>query len=349
MQHGGEWVKTTIGAFAEGGASCPWGNLILDQNENLYGASILGGTNDLGTVFKLTRQGSTWSFALLYSFQGGSTDGQSPRGGVVFDKAGNLYGTTVYGGNSSCQDGCGTVFQLTPSQGGNWTETVIHFFGQGHDGASPTAGLILDDKGNLFGTTAAGGTAGEGAVFKLDVPATQGGAWTEHMLYNFKGMPDGEGADSTLIFDPKGNLDGTTVDGGSANSGSVFQLVRGPGGDWTENVLYSFCSASKCADGASPVAGVILANEGKLYGTTYYGGSVGFGTVFQLAPPEAQGDPWTESVLWSFVNGKDGWGPRAGLTLGKFGVLYGTTFYGGNEGRTCTFNLGCGTVFKVRP
>ena len=355
-QQGGKWIKTSIDAFSEGSSRCPEENLTFDQAGNLYGATVSGGTNDLGTVFRLTPQGNTWTFSLIYSFQGGAADGEYPEGGLVFDKTGNLFGATIRGGNSSCQDGCGTVFQLTPSQGGNWTETVIHFFGHGNDGATPFASPIVDDKGNLFGTTHAGGTAGDGTVFKLDAPATQGGAWTEHVLHNFQGAPDGDGPNA-LIFDPKGNLDGTTTLGGTAN-GTIFQLTRGKDGAWTESVLYSFCSQSNCpgGDGTGPSGGLAFDRTGKLYGTTESGGSGGFcqgeyncGTVFELAPPTTQGGAWTETVLYNFTNGKDGWGPEAGLILGKFGVLYGTTTKGGNEGKNCTFNVGCGTVFKVKP
>jgi uncharacterized repeat protein (TIGR03803 family) len=348
-QQGGEWTKTSIEAFSGGAGHCPEGNLIFDQAGNLYGVTADGGLGcgdiGCGTAYELTRQGSTWTYTLIYAFQGGTTDGQTPAGGLVFDKAGNLYGTSVWGGDPTCQDGCGTGFQLTPSQGGNWTETVIHFFGRGHDGAKPDASLIVDDKGNLFGTTQLGGTTGNGTVFKLDAPATQGGVWTEHVLYNLKGMPDGSAPHGALIFDQAGNLDGATISGGSFYGGTVFQLTRGQDGGWTENVLHSFCSQSKCADGADPVGGLKFDKAGDLYGTT----SAGFGTVFELAPPTTQGGAWTETVLYDFTSGKDGWGPLAGLTRGKFGVLYGTTANGGNEGKNCTFNVGCGTVFKIKP
>jgi uncharacterized repeat protein (TIGR03803 family) len=354
-QRDGPWTKTVLYSFTGGsdGAS-PQGNLIFDQAGNLYGTTAFGGSSSCadgcGAVFRLAPAQGGWTMTAIYKFQGGTTDGQIPVGGLVFDKAGNLYGTTFYGGKPSCRDGCGTAFQLTPLQGGNWTESVIHFFGSEHDGAAnPAAGLIIDGKGDLFGTTQYGGSAGHGTVFKLDSPTTQGGAWIEHVLHNFQETPDGSEPSAALIFDQKGNLDGTTTGGGASGYGAVFQLIRGQDGGWTENVLYSFCSESNCVDGGLPLASLVFGDSDKLYSTTSSGGSTGWGTVFQLTPPATQGGIWTETVLWSFAKGKDGSQPFAGLTLGKFSVLYGTTFYGGKEGGNCTLNFGCGTVFRVKP
>src|SRR5579863_3570054 len=263
------WSKTVLYSFGQGGYAPyqPVGNLILDKAGNLYGATEYGGDQTWGSVFELSpAQDGTWTFNVIYSL-GGSVGG-SPMAGLVFDKAGNLYGTTSTGGE---YDG-GTVFQLTLSQGGGWTANVIHSFGRAADGSAPYASLIVDDKGNLYGTTSAGGTANAGTVFKLDAPATPGGAWTEHVLYSFKGEPDGFEPLDALIFDHHGNLDGTTVNGGVTGGGTVFQLTKGKDG-WTESVLYSFCTDSYCTDGANPSGSLIDDAKGDLYGTTQSGGN----------------------------------------------------------------------------
>jgi uncharacterized repeat protein (TIGR03803 family) len=342
------WSKTVLYSFGQGGYAPyqPVGNLILDKAGNLYGATEYGGDQTWGSVFELSpAQDGTWTFNVIYSV-GGSVGGR-PMAGLVFDKAGNLYGTTSTEGE---YDG-GTVFQLTPSQGGGWTANVIHSFGRAADGSAPYASLIVGDKGNLYGTTTAGGTTNNGTVFRLDPPATQGGTWAEHVLYSFKGTPDGSLPRASLIFDQKGNLDGTTVNDGAFGGGTVFQLTRGQDGGWTESVIYSFGTTTEY-DGDQPWGGLVFDGEGNLYGTTWYGGTCQggvCGVVFKLAPPTAQGGTWTETVLYNFVNGKNGYQPMAGLAWGKFGVLYGTTRYGGDEGRVCGFNIGCGTVFKIKP
>jgi uncharacterized repeat protein (TIGR03803 family) len=155
---------------------------------------------------------------VIYNFKGGS-DGAAPFSGLIADSAGNLYGTTADGGGTYCNgQGCGTVFELTPpaTQGGAWTETVLYSFQGGNAAAGPEASLIFDAAGNLYGTTYGGGASSDGTVFQLTPPATQGGSWTETVLYSFKGGSDGEYPVASLIFDPAGNLYGTTVFGGPA-------------------------------------------------------------------------------------------------------------------------------------
>jgi len=156
---------------------------------------------------------------VLYSFRGGS-DGSSPQGALVADKAGNLYGTTAEGGSSNCVSGCGIVFQLSPpaTSGGSWTETVLYRFLGGTDGAAPGSDLIFDAAGNLYGTTMGGGDASsDGTVFQLTPPA-QGGPWTETVLYRFAGGADGKAPLSGLVFDKVGNLYGTTLFGGTTSA-----------------------------------------------------------------------------------------------------------------------------------
>jgi uncharacterized repeat protein (TIGR03803 family) len=215
----------------------------------------------------LMLSGSAWSqttFKTLHNFSGGKgNDGISPLAGVVFDAAGNLYGTTDAAGGL----GGGTVFKLTPNGDGTWTESKLYSFcSQPNcaDGKAPYGDLILDHSGNLYGTTYKGGAYGEGAVFEL-TPGSSG--WTETVLYSFTRGADGRLPLAGLIFDGNGNLYGTTIGGGSADAGVVFELTPGSSG-WTETALYSFCSLQYCDDGDSPYAGLVFDGNGNLYGTT---------------------------------------------------------------------------------
>jgi len=255
-------------------------------------------------------------YSVLYSFcaEANCADGADPHAGLIEDAEGNLYGTTFGGGNSNhiCFNGstCGTVFRLEPpaQQGGTWTETVLYTFcseANCADGAAPPAGLIEDAEGNLYGTTFSGGAsasstfAGGGTVFKLEPPVQTGATWTENVLYSFcseSNCTDGEFPYAGLIEDAEGNLYGTTAAGGIPllvcgfdTCGTVFKLEppAQQSGAWTETVLYNFCSNlvnGVCTDGAEPSAGLVEDAEGNLYGTTsYYGGGVNGGTVFELA------------------------------------------------------------------
>jgi len=296
----------------------------MSRNLNIFSKCILGCGLALAVLIPL---GSAHAkdFGVLYSFTG--NDGANPQAVLIADGAGNLYGTTYEGGNGNCSSyghtGCGTVFKLAP----NGTETVLYSFTGGSDGSDPTAGLIMDKKGNLYSTTYSyGGADGFGVVFKL---APNG---TETVLYSFTGGSDGSGPYAGLIMDKKRNLYSTTVGGGSTNCtggcGTVFKLA--PNG--TETVLYSFTGGS---DGANPQAVLIADGAGNLYSTTYAGGADGAGVVFKLAPNG------TETVRYSFTGGSDGSGPTAGLIMDKKGNLYGTTNGGGADG--------AGVVFKLAP
>ncbi|MGC2224724.1 MAG: choice-of-anchor tandem repeat GloVer-containing protein [Methylocella sp.] len=292
---------------------------------------------------------------VLHKFNGG-TDGANPHAGVISDSNGVLYGTTWRGGGTGCVAGlgCGTVFKLTPPAAGQtkWTKEILYRFQGGNDGEAPFAGLILDSKGALYGTTLAGGASfGLGTVFKLKPPAAGQTQWTEKVLYRFGGVGgDGVGPEAGLIFDSKGALYGTTSGGGgSSNCGTVFKLKPPVAGEtqWTEKVLYSFAGTG---DGCLPVYGrLIFDSEGALYGTTQGTtrviGAAPSGVVFKLAPP-ASGHMWTETVLYSFKGGSDGSRPLAGVIFDSKGALYGTTLEGGG-GASC--GNGCGTVFKLKP
>jgi uncharacterized repeat protein (TIGR03803 family) len=282
---------------------------------------------------------------ILYNFAGNPADGSQPTAGLISDAKGNLYGTTEYGGANSN----GAVFELSPAEGGGWTETLLFSFNQATDGSEPLGSLVLDKDGNLYGTASYGGTNGGGTVFELSPGA--GGVWTFNLLYSFgPGNGNGESGPSypkaNLILDTKGNLYGTSESGGLNNFGTVFELSPSTGGDWTLNVLHTFYTGSNATnDGQFPYGGLIFDTKGNLYGTTSGGGANGSlsGTVFELSP--AAGGTWTESVLWSFNTPSDGDAthPAAALVFDAQGNLYGTSTQGGNNGTND------GAVFELSP
>jgi uncharacterized repeat protein (TIGR03803 family) len=341
----------------------PEADLVQDAQGNLYGTTYSGGSSRGGTVFEVD---TTNQETVLYTFcsESGCTDGEWPLASLVRDAQGNLFGTTSEGGDSACTAtdfaGCGTAFELLPpaKSGGAWTETVLHTFTGPPDGAISQAGLVQDAQGNLYGTTTSGGAYSFGTVFELLPPAKSGGTWTETVLYSFcsaSGCADGATPLAGLLLDAQGNLYGTTecgANGGAYGSGTVFKLAPPAveGGSWTETVLYSFCPVSGCADGANPLAGLILDAQGNLYGTTFAGGADGGGTVFRLSPPVQPSVKWGYAALYSFCsesNCTDGVNPWTGfLVRDAAGNLYGTTS-GGGDPAACTG--GCGTVFELLP
>jgi uncharacterized repeat protein (TIGR03803 family) len=314
----------------------PYASLVFDSAGNLYGTTVIGGTYDAGAVFQLTPTSSGWLETPIYSFTNGN-DGANPWSAVVIDAAGNLYGTTYFGGSHSY----GTVFRLSPSSTG-WQLTVLHTFTGSFDGGNPHAGVILDSAGNLYGTTYFGGR-GNGVVFELSPTST---GWKETVLHLFSGQNDGGYPGASLVFDGAGNLYGTTTAGGFNHQGVVFRLSPASSGTWNEAVLHAFTGGK---DGAVPWGGLILDPAGNLYGTTLNGGNLtgcsgfGCGTAFKLSPNSTGG--WIENVLHTFIGKADGAYPYAGLTLDASGNLYGTTYYGGNL--TECAGAGCGNVFEL--
>jgi uncharacterized repeat protein (TIGR03803 family) len=400
---GTEKVLHTFNAALNGGN--PQSSLIADAQGNLYGTASTGGTYGGGIVFKLTPSANgAWKATILHSFQG-FKDGYYPQSGLVFDKAGNLYGTTASTQAISCGPYClggGTVFELSPNSDGSWTEKVIHTFPSqgGSDGSLPQGNLIFDSAGNLYGTTEYGGRVREcncGTVFELS-PTPQG-SWTQTILYSFTGMPGESGPVAGVIFDSAGNLYGTTygVGGGSCSRvcGTAFQLSPSSTGVWTETILHQFTGYG---DGGNPSGGLIFDNAGNLYGNN--SGGLGSGVVFELSP--VSGGSWVEktisvnvynpvgslvfdsfgnlygvsaeipccgfifklsptsSGIWqtSWIhtfqgNNLDGIQPEAGLIVDAAGNLYGTTIAGGGYNCYQAYfggyfnNPGCGTVFKM--
>ncbi|MBV9860566.1 MAG: hypothetical protein JO267_00290 [Alphaproteobacteria bacterium] len=347
----GGWTETVLYSFCTQG-NCgdgyyPSGGLLLDQAGNLYGTTSDGGAHGGGTVFKLTPNQSqtVWTHTVLYSFcaQSNCADGAQPSAGVIMDRGGNLYGTTGNGGAHTV----GTVFKL--SRNTNWAETVLYSFcsvSNCTDGFNPYAPLVTDGV-NLYGTTYAGGGAGAGTVFQI---LLQGSQTQERVLYNFcsqANCADGAFPDAGLVFDTTGyHLYGTTSQGGRGRNGAVFVLNSTPSGV-TEEVLYSFCSQSNCADGELPESALVLDAAGNLYGTTSAGGAGGHGgggTVFELSPNQTR-TTWQETTLYAFCtqsNCPDGFTPQGGLVMDVSGSLYGTTLTEGAHGYS-------GTVFAVRP
>jgi uncharacterized repeat protein (TIGR03803 family) len=328
----------------------PNGQLVADHAGNLYGTTEFGGTADNGVVFELSppaAKGGKWTETILYRFAGGS-DGLGPNAGLVFDKAGNLYGTTFDGGN--CHYSCGIVFRLSPptTRGGSWTETVLHAFGgpDSRDGGAPTGSLVFDNAGNLYGTTEFGGDVictnnpGPcGVIFELSPSALPAGLWTETVLYNFKGIPDGTFPFGYLTIDKQGTLFGTTTEGGTGTCtdgegltigcGTFFKLSPSVGGAWTETVLYSF----QASDSGSALD-LLLDPTGILYGPAGY-------DVIKLVPP-AKGGAWTKQVLHQFMGGISGMYPSSGVISDPGGNLYGTTWANGLDSPF-------GTVYQLSP
>jgi uncharacterized repeat protein (TIGR03803 family) len=315
----------------------PVAGLLRDKAGNLYGTTTVGGDAECqgyqygcGALFKLDKAGEE---TVLHKFTN-TPDRANPDSPVVEDSAGNLYGTTLYGGAFNAY---GAVFKVSK----NGKETVLYSFTGGSDECRPV-GVTFGPDGNLYGVAEGATTCNAyGAVFKLDAA----GNFT--LLYGFSGS-DGEYPDSALVFDANGNLYGETGNGGNSNDiecpygcGVVFKLSP----EGAETVLYRFCSLSGCADGAFPGGNLVRDKAGNLYGITSRGGIYAncngdtCGAVFKL---DSAGK---ETVLHSFTGGSDGEFPISGLVVDGTGALYGTAYGGGDT--SC--QNGCGTVFKITP
>ena len=299
-------TETVLYSFT---GSPSFAGMIQASDGNFYGTTANGGSHGDGSFFELTPGGT---YTDLYSFAETHSNG-GPYSGVVEGSDGNFYGMDYLGGTSNL----GSVFKLT--SGG--AESIVHSFAGGSDGSEPSDVPIQASDGNLYGTTALGGTSGDGTVFKLTPLGT------ETVLHSFTGgTGDGSSPYGSVVEGGDGNFYGTTQTGGSGGHGTVYQLT--PGG--VETVLYSFGGGT--SDGADPYAGLIQAGDGNFYGTTYSGGASNDGTVYRITPSG------TETVVHSF-SGSDGANPKASLVLGSDGNLYGTTFYGGANGDGAFFKI----------
>src|ERR1700691_884383 len=302
---------------SDGDGDVPDSMSFRDAAGNLFGTTFQGGAYSFGTVFKLDTQGAE---TIVYNFcrKTPCTKGAYP-GGVIPGKNGSMYGITYAGGNFSCEiTGCGTVFKINHSG----DLTLLHAFGGANgDGQNPNAGLVLDESGNVYGTTMWGGAVGRGVVFKM----TSGGS--ETVEYSFQGAADGAYPNGGLIQDGEGNLYGTANLGGAYNYGTVIKITASR--EFT--VLYSFPGG---VSGANPYANLTLDQQGNIFGVTAAGGVHNFGIIFKL---DASGD---EQVLHNFGEERDGVHP-SGLVIDASGNLYGTTYQGGK------YNYGC--IFQVVP
>jgi uncharacterized repeat protein (TIGR03803 family) len=278
----------------------------LDKAGNLYGTNYWLGSDGVGTVFELQPSGK---LIVLHTFGKGTVyDGANPLAALIRDDAGNLYGTTGNGG--MFQSGC--VFEIDHRTG---AEKVLHSFTGLSDGRYPAGPLLRDSFGNVYGTTAGGGTFGSGVVFKLDTSGI------ETVLYSFGALPeDGNAPSGGLVTDPQGNFYSTTNAGGAYDYGTVFKLNS----SGTETILWNFNG-----DGANPLAGLTRDPGGNLYGTTYTGGD-----IFEL-------DTAGDLTVLHYFSGSDGADPEAGVIRDAAGNLYGTTSYGGD--------YGLGVVYKFTP
>jgi uncharacterized repeat protein (TIGR03803 family) len=337
----GSWTETVLYNFNGTGIEPFWPNtrLAIDASGNLYGTTFFGGGYEVGSVFMLSPTTSgQWREKTLHSFQPQTNDGTYPHGGVMVDAAGNVYGTTGGGGKY----GDGIVYELVPNGSGGFSEKVLHAF-QGTDGATPHASLIMDNSGNLYGTTVSGGNSsacqdGCGTVYQL-IPKTNG-SWVENVLWNFNGT-DGENPYGALVFDASGNLYGTASQGAADGAGAVFELSPTTGGGWSEQTLHTFNPAD--GDANNSWATLVFDAAGNMYGTSLQGGASGRGAVFEMTPGSSG---WSESILYSFsINRPDGWDPAGQLVIDAAGNLYGATLSGGDY--SC--DDGCGILFEITP
>lgn len=347
LKHAGSnWTFTPLYSFTGGTDGVgPRSRVLFGPDGALYGTTGSGGGPDCGgigcgTVYKLVPPAATfchsivcpWTETVLYSFRGDS-DGYWPLAAdLLFDQSGNIYGTTPY--TTSGSNIYGVVYELTPV-GGGYSESVLHTF-MNSDGSQPyNSGVIADNAGNLYGTTAAGGTYGYGTAFELTY--LSGTGWTETVLHNFDAT-DGSNVFAGLVSDRAGNLYGATNIGGLFGGGVIFELVRGAQG-WTFSLLHSFAS-----NDCGPMASLAMDAAGNLYGTTPCGGANGAGSIFKFALVNGI---WTYTTLHDF-DFSDGDNPWGNVTLDSNGNLYGTTIYGGDYSGLCQHD-GCGVVWEITP
>jgi len=277
------WTETVIHTFSGGitdGANPLYGDLTSDHAGNVYGTTFDGGSQDGGTVFELVPSNNGWTESVLYNFTLSSPYGNGPASGVMLDQAGNIYGTTEFGGY--CDGAGGVVYELTPSNRG-WQENDLHIFSCLSDGGAPIGGLIFDQLGNLYGTDTINGAGGGGIAYELSQSNNE---WILNSIYSFEQPSNrplvisGDGPYSSLTMDAAGNLYGTTIADGAFGHGAVFKLTPS-GGGWTYTSLHDFTGGS---DGEYPVSSVIFDSNGNLYGTAAGGGSGARGVIWEITP-----------------------------------------------------------------
>jgi uncharacterized repeat protein (TIGR03803 family) len=345
---GSGWVLATLYTFQGGrgvpiDGAWPWGGVAIAPDGTLYGTTSGGGSDrdhgsdcnhyGCGTVFHLTPPAvpprtalqPLWNGNMLWAFHDGS-NGADPQGDLIFDQAGNLYGTTYDGAGSGCGGrGCGVVYQLSPP-GGYYIETVLSYAV-----ANPSGGVVFAKSGNLYGVE----SWSAGAVYQL---TPSGSGWTAQTIRSFSCGSDGCSPKGGLIIDASGNLYGTTSSGGSGGGGTVFELTPTSGG-WTFTTLYSFSGPGGClGEPSGPQDKLFMDAVGNLYGTTYCDGAYNAGSVFKLTPSNGG---WIYTSLHDFTGGDDGEYPISSLVMDAKGNLYGTASQGGASGN--------GVVYEITP
>jgi uncharacterized repeat protein (TIGR03803 family) len=343
----GRWDETVLRDFSSTGGSDA--SLIADAAGNLYGTTLFGGSpitcvdyGDVGcgSVFVLSHTATGWTRTVIYGFTGG-TDGALPYDKLTFDSAGNLYGTTAWGGNlTACTNGCGTVFELSPNGNGTWTETVLYAFTNKADGGGTNASVVFDAAGNLYGTSPFT-SPGAGGIWELSPTGT--GTWNFQMIYTFTGGADGATPYGGVAFDSAGNIYTTTDQAGDLTAcrkdgcGTVIELSPVAGGGWSESTIFTFTGPN----GAHSLSTPLLDRAGNLYIAVHEGGAKNDGLLFELSP--GSGGTWTQTVLHTFGSTTDdGQDPGYGfLIMDSTGAIYGTTYAGGK------YNYG--TVYKIVP
>jgi uncharacterized repeat protein (TIGR03803 family) len=346
------WILTTLHSFGDyPDGEYPTARVVFGPGGALYGTTLEGGRDGVGTVFKLQPRinvcptvSCPWTETMLYSFKNVPDAAYPAYGDVVFDAAGNLYGAA--GGGTSgytCADDspCGTVYELMRVQNG-WNESVIWNFEGDDDGAFPN-GVIVDSSGSVYGTTSFRGVNVRGTVFSL---TSNGQGWAENSLYSFSGGSDGAAPEAGVISDGAGGFFGTTGYDGSGNGGTVFQLSS-LGGNWLLNTLTSFnFSGTLGVTPPGPQGVLVMDANGNLYGATTLAGAYNQGSVFKMTP---SGGGWTLTTLHDFTGGADGGQPVGQVVLDASGNIFGTASVGGSSVGSCYQGLGCGVVFEIIP
>jgi len=340
MRSGSGWTFHPLYSFAGGNDGAhPYSRVTIAADGTLYGTTYYGGgtsgcgSNGCGTIYHLTAPPNaprnalpTWDETVIHRFS--FSDGAAPQGDLTFDAAGNIYGTTIYGGS-----GGGVIYELTPS-GGSWTQTVL-YTPEGTAPFYPYGGVILDAAGNLYGVFNSGPN-GPGAVYEL---SKSGSSWTERSIYAFTGGSDGSLPVGGLIFDSAGNLYGTTTSGGDPDNpdGTAFQLVPS-GGNWIFNLLWTFGPFTLVnADDK-----LMIDSAGNLYGTTFYNGGRNAGTIYELV----HSNNYMSMDLHDFA-GSDGANPMSIIVSDANGNFYGTAIAGGSSGNGCAGGHGCGVIWEI--
>jgi hypothetical protein len=318
---GEAWTETILHEFAGGADGYQVQAVALGGGGVIYGTTGRGGASGAGTAFSLTppaAPGGEWGYAVINNFEGG----EGPSGPLAIDGSGVIYGFSRSGGQ-------GVVYALTPPAppGGLWTESILHTF-TGPEGTQPS-GVTLGPGGLLYGTAISSDST-DGVVFSLTPPSSPGGVWTYAVLAYLSDGSTGLNPAGGVVIGANGVLYGTTANAAPPNSGTVFSLTppATPGGTWTYSQLHVFTyGVNGSVDGAAPASPLVIGSGGSLLGVTPWGGrspSMGYGTIFGLAPPQSPGGVWSEKILYNFENGTDGSYPGC-VILSRQGLLFGVS------------------------